>query len=257
MNVQRSPPHYACDTVAGTSGGSQPDLSKLSALAVDPHITFRNKRKHECECATEIKEMRSELSRIGSLLEKYVGSNEQIMIKMQESISEVKAEITELKSCNEQTADMIRGNTAQINEIKSSTSGMISEHKQLKTTVSQFEKQLSLGEHKIKSFESELNSLKPTSESATSNFQNKLCLNEQIIKEVANRNSREKNIIVVGLPEQSAASAEERASQDEADILKITLLVSQDLPKPIKTFRIGKYSSGKNRRIKVCYCSVK
>lgn len=244
MNAQKTPPRQTTTSVAG---GSHPDLSKLSSLTVDPQITFRKRKQpidHECECATEMKEIRAELSRIGLLFEKYAISNEQIMTKMQESLTEVKTDITNLKSCNEQIAASIRENTKQINEIKTSTSGMITEHRELKNTVSQLEKQLSSGEH---------NTVKHSSESSTFNFQNQLFLNETIIKEVADRNYREKNIIVVGLPEQRAASAEERVSRDEADILKMTSQLNQDLPKPIKILRIGKYFPGKSRGLKVCY----
>lgn len=83
-----------------------------------------------------------ELHRIGSLLDKYVGSSEQIMNKMQESITDIKLQMSELKSSNEQTVYLIRENTTQINEIKSSTSSIAMEQKSLNLTVTQLEKQI-------------------------------------------------------------------------------------------------------------------
>lgn len=265
MNIPRSPPSRNLigsdvGSAVSTTHGSHPDLSKLSALATEAQITFRTSKRKQpsdsnCECSNEIKEIRSELSRIGSLLEKYVGSNEQIMIKMQESLTEVKSQISELKSSNEQTVHLIRENITQINAIKSTTSNIEAEQKGLRLTVSQLEKQICQGEQKLGTLESDLSALKQStpSQPSTSKSDNKLFSNEQLIKEVIERNNREKNIVFVGLPEQTAPSSEERISQDEKAILNIISKVCQDLSKPIKVLRIGKYTPGRNRGIKVCF----
>lgn len=262
MNPQRSPPsRYLTGTgvssAANTGHSSHPDLTQLSALAAESQITFRKRKQpsdNNCECSNEIKEMRSELSRIGSLLEKYVGSSEQIMNKMQENITEIKSQMSELKSSNEQTVHLIRENTTQINEIKSSTSNIEMKQKSLNLTVSQLEKQIFQGEQKIISLESDLNNLKlSTVQPSASKSDNQSSSNEQVIKEIMDRNNREKNIVLAGLSEQTSTTAEERISGDERDILNVTSQVCQNPPKPIKIFRIGKYVPGKHRRVKVCF----
>lgn len=251
MSVQRSPP--------SASFSSQPDLSKLNELAVESQITFRSKRKErptDCDCTIEIKQIHSELSRIGSLLEKYVESNEQIIKNMQESITEVKSQISELKVCNEQTNQLIRQNTTQINEIKSSTSNVAKEQHELRQNVLKLEKQICHDEHKIVTLESDISALKHSSplQPVTSKTNNQLYSNEQLIKEVTDRNYREKNIIIVGLSE-TTTSTGEGSSSDEKNVCEIISRVCQDLPKPTKIFRIGKYTPGKNRSIKVCFTS--
>lgn len=255
MNSQRPPPSGVAGATAAGGGGSQPDLSKLGSA--ESKITSRKRKQPSdqvCVCSNEIKVLQTELTRIGSLLEKYVGSNEQIMTKMQESLSEVKTELSELKSSNEQTISLIRSNLTQINEIKTSTSTIKSEQNDLKKTVAQLQEQMSVGQHTIKLLESELQALKCNNQPATSMSENHiLSSNEGLIKEMQDRQNREKNIILVGLPEQTITGAEERILKDETDVLNITTMVSKELPKPFKILRIGKYSSERNRLIKVCY----
>lgn len=207
MSVQRSP-----------IGGSQPDLSGMSNVGSEPSITFRKRKvicDIECSCSKDLKEMRSEISHIGSLLEKYVGSNEQILKNMQESITDIKNQITDIKSSNEQTI-----NAMQI---------------------------------KIESLEADLKSVKMSSETSPTTLVNELFVSEKIIQEMQNRSNRDKNILLVGLPEQIACNSNERSAKDEADVLKIISQVSEGIPNPSKVFRIGKFQTGKSRNIKVCF----
>lgn len=202
--------------------------------------------------------MRNELTRVASLLEKYVGSNEQIIIKMQDNISEVKTQIAEIKSTNEQTENFIQDNItevkSQINDIKSSTSNIMLEQNSIKSRFSDLENKISTGETKLKSLESNFEKMKPSCVATpTTVFENQLHLNEKLVREVKERNEREKNIILVGLPEPNFPSAEERMAKDESDIFETTRSVSKDIPKPVKVVRIGKFSADKNRAIKVCY----
>jgi hypothetical protein len=159
--------------------------------------------------------MRSEMSRISSLLEKYIESNEQIMKNMQENITDIKHQITEIKLSGERSFNAMK--------------------------------------IKMESLEFDLNKLKVSSKTVPFTLEHKLTIGEQIIQEMQNRSNREKNIVLVGLSEQIATTAESRVSKDEADVLKIISLVSIDILKPIKVFRIGKLQPGKNRSIKLCF----
>lgn len=250
--LERSPPN----TPRG--GGSQPDLSKLSNMAADPLLNTIRKRKRECDCSQDVREIRAEITGMTSLLEKFIESNALTMSQMQTNISDVKTQITEIKVSNEQTLRLIRENLAdvksQINDIKSTACGMEMEQSNIKTHVSQLENKISVGENKIKSLESELNNLKLASPTGSSSqAKNQPLMNEKLIREVQDRKERENNILVVGVPEQTSSIAEERISKDEAEVMNITNSVSNQIPKPTKIIRIGKYNAGKNRRIKVCY----
>lgn len=77
--------------------------------------------------------------------------------------------------------------------------------------------------------------------------------NEQIIREVHERKRRENNIIIVGIPELNSTSTQDRILKDESEILGIASMIDKNFQKPKKIFRIGKYTPGKTRRIKVCF----
>ncbi|CAG4961651.1 unnamed protein product [Parnassius apollo] len=119
--------------------------------------------------------MRSELSR-SSLLEKYIVSNELILKTMQENITDIKNQIADIKLTNERS------------------------HSAMQV--------------KMESLESDLNKLKISSKSAPITLENELILGEQIIQEIQQRKNREKNIVLVGLPEQIASTPEDRLSKD-------------------------------------------
>lgn len=253
MNVTRSP------TTPITSGGSQPDLSKLSKEDMDSLVMFR-KRKHPmpeqpCECSYEIKEIRGELTRMTSMLEKYVESNQNIISQMQESITEVKTQITDLKTSNEKAINLIQDNLgeakAQISDIKSTSLSLQIEQNIIKTHVTQLESKITFGENKLSKLETELCQKPILPSSAPSTFQS--YINEEMMRELKVRNEREKNIIIVGLSEHITSNVTERISKDESAVMDMTRAVEFNIPKPSRVFRIGKYIPGKSRRVKVCY----
>lgn len=240
-----------------TGTGSQPDLSKLSEELSEAQVTYRKRKQPpgpECVCSDEIKLMRNDLSRMTSLLENNTSQNKQMMDKMNESIIAVKSEMADLRASQEQTRSLITSNvadiSAQIQDIKSTSAKIGSEHGNMKNQLSQIETKISKIEDKIKSLETEYKKFKLSPQSTETN---QLCVNEQIIRELQDRKKRENNIIIVGILEQSSISTRERILKDESDVLNITSKVSENIPKPIKVFRVGKYNAGKTRRIKVCY----
>ncbi|CAK1596385.1 unnamed protein product [Parnassius mnemosyne] len=162
MNVQRSPQKRM-----PTGGGSQPDLSKMSCATDVPQITLRKRKQpidSDCGCSNELKEMRKELKRVSTLLEKYVESNGQILSKMQESIAEVRTQINEIKKSNEETTKSLRDNVIEVrtelNNLKNSSTIMFTEHKDIKNKITELEAQV---DNKIKSFKDDVNKLNPQS----------------------------------------------------------------------------------------------
>lgn len=251
MSIIRSPP-------TATGGGSQPDLSKICGEIPSSQITFRKRKQpddKECQCSEEIKLVRSELSRITTLLETYVGSNTLMMDQMRECIGTVKTEITDLKASHEEIKIIFNNNIAdissQMQDIKSATTKMSLEHVHIKTQLTQLETKINNGEKKIDLLETDLNKLKISPASETQNKQ--ICTNEQIIREVQERKKRENNIIIMGIAENDSSNIQERHIQDENQVLQIISQIITNIPKPAKIFRIGKYSPGKSRKIKVCF----
>lgn len=145
-----------------------------------------------------------------------------------------------------QVADICK----QVQEIKSETSTIATEKKIINEHLCHLETKLSDDETKLQLLETNIKDLKT---SPSSIQLNQLCMNELVISEVQERKKRENNIIITGVPEQTAASAQERILKDESDVLKIASSVSKDIPKPNKIIRIGKHNPEKTRRIKVCF----
>ncbi|CAH2087661.1 unnamed protein product [Euphydryas editha] len=256
--VMKSPPKKILTTM--DAGGSEPDLSKISDLSMDtqPNVTQRNKRKraNDCQCTKELSEMRSEMTRISSLLEKYVNLSEQTNKNLQDSISGIKTQLSDLKTTTEQSLNAVQnkvdGAISQINEIKLSTITLLSDQEKIKCHLTELDESIVIGQNKIKSLEAEFTQFKQSAE-ASSHSQDKLTLCEQIIKEVQNRNNRDKNIILVGLPEPNCSQPEERKSKDETDVLNVISLLGVDIPKPASIFRVGKLNPKRSRKVKVCF----
>lgn len=252
MSVTRSPP-------TTTGGGSQPDLSKLQVDVPGSQITFRNKRKQredqECQCSEDIKLIRSELSRITTLLETYVATNSQMMVQMNDSIGTIKTDICNLKVSHDEIKNSFNNNIAKISseiqDIKSSTSRISLEQNNVKSQLTQLETKLNIDKEKIELLETNMQKLKVSPISTTQN--NDIYTNEKLIREVQERKKRENNIIIMGISESDSSNAKERNFQDEAEVLKILEQLVTDIPKPRNIFRIGKLNPGKARKIKVCF----
>lgn len=222
MSVLRSPP------LTATGGGSQPDLANLNVDTLNIHnITKRKRKQPECECKYEIQELRKELSGITSLLEKLLENNEQNM-------SDIKIHIDEIKS----TTTTI--SLEQIRIQKNLT--------ELACTVTDNEKKIKNLEYDLSNLKNiPLNNVVPSSNSY-------ICANEQVIREIQERNIRAKNIVIMGIPEPTAASAPQRRQMDETEVNKIISEIIDEYPQP-KIFRLGKYTSDSNRKLKVCFNS--
>lgn len=236
MSLLRSP------NKTTTGGGSQPDLSKISDELVDSQITLRKRKQnfdHDCDCREGMNELRKELSRITQLLEKVVGSQDQTMNLVRESITEVRNEIK---------------------EIKLSSGTLAAEQSILKEQITQLDNKIKCGETNIKSLQFELTSLKSDSSAASSSTQmaqSKYTESELIIRELKERNDREKNVIIIGLQEQTSSDINEQRLYDETEVKKIISTHFKDVPSPSKIFRLGKYNPNSKRPLKICFDTPK
>lgn len=76
---------------------------------------------------------------------------------------------------------------------------------------------------------------------------------EDLAAELHERALRSKNIVVVGIPEDTNSDVLKMKEQDKQKLLNILHTISPDSPQPIKIYRLGKQISGKSRPIKVCF----
>lgn len=245
----------AANYVTGT--GSQPDLSKISGEISETQITYRKRNLerigHDCLCSDEIKLMRSDLSRVSSLLEKYIDSNAQMIKEMNASIVEVKYELADLRASHEQTKSLITSNaadiTAQIQNVQSTTTQLTTEQCNIKSQLTQFENKIVSNQNKLQNLETNISKIQLNPHSS----QSELSVNEQIFREIQDRNRRQNNIIISGISEQICINTQERIFKDESDVLNVITSINPNITKPNKIFRIGKYNIGKTRGIKVCF----
>lgn len=210
---------------------SQPDLSKLKAMSPVSLIASKKRKKPEqCDCSNEVKELRTEMTRMTTLLEKLVSSQDQTLASMRDSISEMSSEIK---------------------DIKASTSTFIREQSTIKNSIAELDSKLSTHEEKINILQSDFGALKAPSPSSSGQFQP--LSSEDTIREAHERFTRGKNVIISGLVEQHSSDAGENINKDEQEVLSVISTIVTDCPKPIKILRIGKYVPEKCRRIKVCF----
>lgn len=220
MSLLRSP------TSSEPRSSSQPDLSKITVEPPMSTITTRKRKQpDQCSCNQEVSEMRNELSRMTALLEKFVTSQQQNMDTMRENISEINLEL----KC-----------------IKESNSTLMKEHYDIKTSVTELNLKINNQDEKITCLENDLSVLKIGSSSLP---EQTLLANEQTIRELRERINREKNIIITELSEHHTNSK----SSDENEITTLLSNITENCPKPLKMFRIGKLVPGRNRKLKVCF----
>lgn len=207
---------------------SQPNLSRMTEEV--PTITFRKRKQPDTDSDynNEIQGLRSEISRMNTMLENFMLSQEKLMNDMRENIATLSGEIK---------------------EIKASTSGIMKDQVSIKSCISDLTAKVSTHEERLLSVESDLNSYNTSSIPEP----NKIKQNEEIIHEIQERKKRENNIVLVGISEQCNTNTKERIEKDKAEVLNIISLVTKDIPKPVKIFRIGKYDAEKNRKLKVCF----
>ncbi|CAG4954875.1 unnamed protein product [Parnassius apollo] len=183
---------------------SQPDLSRRTEEESNVSIRKRKKMDHDCDCKAEIQGLRSEVSRMNNLLENFVISQEKLMTDMRENI----------KTLNE-----------EIKDIKSSTSRIVKDQDNIKGCITDLNSKFSTHEDRLTCLEGSLKT--STTTTIDSSEPNQLRKYEEIIQEIKERKKREKNIIIVGISEQTATSTEERVAKDEAEVLNITAVVTE------------------------------
>lgn len=231
-NLLRSP--SGCGTRTRLSG-SQPNLSESTLDGEYSQVTIRNKRKQPEDDNTTIKkeltELRKQMAEMMSLLTSTSKAQK-------ENIDQICQTVTTIKS--------------DVKNIVNTMDHITLEQETLKTNLDSLKKNAEISDKKIRSLESHVVALKnacpSTSNQSTIN-------NEELITEIQERNVRAKNIVIVGIPESKSSIPIERHEHDRKEIFKITSTMYAECPEPEKMLRLGKFKTGENRPLKVCYKS--
>lgn len=220
MSVKRSPP--------GTSRSLTNLSTSMGEFSMEHHVTRRKRKQQEnpcCDCATELQDFRKD---IFDMLQKFTNTQEATMSYMRENITEMKT---------------------QLGEIKVSIQSLNNEQISMKSQISNLTLKTSATDNKIQTLEAEITVLKNNYVASVPESR----FDENIMHELQERASREKNIIMVGIPECKTPNIDEGRSYDAAEVFNIINNLIPDCPKPARIFRLGKYNPRKNRSIKVCF----
>lgn len=214
-------------------GGSQPNLSDIHSDMNLRH-THRTKRKFTDDdylVRTEFFELRKQMSEMMTLLK--ANNSSQV-----ENINSLRQDVADIKS--------------EVSNISNTIETIITENKNLKEKIKTLTRHTENIEKKVTFLETDVNNLKCASPVTPAQL-SQTC--EEIIYEIQNRNTRAKNIIVVGIPEPKASTAIERQDHDKAEIQKIIKSILGQHQQPEKITRLGKYNSANTRAVKVCFSS--
>lgn len=230
MNLQRTPPHTTLTRGSGSGSGSVPNLSTYEDDSIN-NINTR-KRKERCEQEEYKNDFDSFRAEIMLFFQSFAETQNKTISDIRSEISEIKDEIKAIKSVTENFALQLDQINDDIKNIKSDN------------TITQ---------HKIKKIENELSQLK-TRETTDHTTSKSLPLShENLILELKERSEREKNIVIIGIPEKNDKNYIARRTHDIEEFSKLTLPVLKDCPKPTNAVRLGKYVPGIDRPLKIYY----
>ncbi|KAG6438947.1 hypothetical protein O3G_MSEX000354 [Manduca sexta] len=224
MNVLRSP-----------TGSDLRDALSDSQINESQVVNFRNKRKHPCE-REDIAVIKKEVCELSSNMAQMMSMLNSLCANQKEFMEKISLDVADLKD--------------QVNSIKLTVDLVNKEHKTLRSDVTNLSTMQKNIEEKILNLESEITDFKKSPATCPTSTKT-----EAIVAEINERKYRSKNIVVVGIPENTATNREDRMKSDKSAITKILETINAPCSEPIRINRLGKYISGKNRPIKISFDS--
>lgn len=237
MSVQRSPPVHTRE-MSESASASGSTINTPNYYDDDEqrnvNIMKRKERTEETEYKKDFDNFRTEMM---SFLENFGKTQNKNLKYIKEEISEIKNEIKTIKSTTTTFTQRFNEINIDIQDIKNDN-----------TTT----------QNKIKHLQNEINEIKhqQTATSSTSKSPVSYQHNHNLILELKDRCEREKNIIIVGIPEINERNTHSRQNYDNAEAMKIITSLYENCLKPIKTIRLGKYIPNKSRPLKVCFDNI-
>jgi CII-binding regulator of phage lambda lysogenization HflD len=231
MSLHRTPPQGTSisASVSGIGGGSVPDLTTYGGRdETHLNVNFRKRRERteETDYKQDFSQFRTELM---SFLENFAKSQNEMASLFRDEMTVIKEEIQTIKLTTEQFTVQLLQVNKDIQELKSHN----------KTT-----------DEKISNIEQQIIHLKYQEHSDSSNKSPSL-MQESLILELKDRCDRERNVILVGIPEVTNKDFKSRQKHDLEEITKFML--KENCPASIQYMRLGKYTPSKNRPLKICF----
>lgn len=214
-----------------TSGsGSAPDLRTVG----QKEVALR-KRKYECECTDALAEFRKEMmadfrKEMLSFLQDFTKSQEERSETLHQEIKDIKSEI--------------KNNSVILQSIEAEQNAFKSELDNIKTLTNTLQQKMTLLEDDLSNVKN--NSPKPASPPDPISY-------DATILEVLDRSRREKNVVIIGIPEAENSDVSHRRAYDKTEAMKILTTIFPECPSPRLVLRLGKFIQHKNRPIKVCF----
>lgn len=237
MNILRSPTGSGIDA---NRSGSQPNLTSTKLYSADLtelQATFRNKRKQPergYELENELAEMNSKMDKMMNFLSEFTATQQLAVEKISQDVSSIKEQVV---------------------NINTTTDNLLLEQDAMKVQLEDLKKSTEATNKKIVSVESDVQRLKANTSNVAHSLQDPKMTYDDMMTEFRERNIREKNIVLTGIPEPQLTSPEKRRASDKNEVMKIIQTISKDSRDPIYITRLGKYSTNKNRPIKACFAS--
>ncbi|CAH0404875.1 unnamed protein product [Chilo suppressalis] len=214
---------------SGGAGGSTPNLFTCCDEEERMNSRKRKDRSHVHDLKQDLLDFRAEMM---NFFREFGKTQNENLTKIRQEISEMREEIKTIKSVSENLTHKANKITSEVQEIKS-------EYAKTKEKVNVLEKDL----FHIKNRQ---NSEQHFPDSLISNH-------ESLLSELKDHNEREKNIIMVGIPEKNDKNYSARREYDDEMVMKTLELLHANCSKPNKCIRLGKYNSSKDRALKLCF----
>lgn len=200
-------------------------------------VSLRNKRKQLDDSENlglihnDVAELSKQMKEVMSMLTVLTTNQKDFIDKVSLDIKAIKEEITDIKVETKKLSD-------QQNAVQADMDFLKTKHSET--------------DAKIQVLECEIAQCKSTIQAPpmTSSL-------ETILAEIKDRESRTKNIIVIGVAESHLENVEDSKNADKDEILRITRIADPDCANPINITRLGKINASKNRPIRVSYDSEK
>lgn len=233
MSVQRTPPRDSLMSGGGSGSGSVPNLTTCSDESFVKYSNTR-KRKERSEEEEYNKNLVSFRTEIMTFLNDFAKTQNENLSIIKDEIITIKDEIKTIKSATENF-------TLQVNQINNDIENIKIDY--------------SITQEKIKNIEKEISMLKSTDfpSHSASNIKSPFLSYENLILELNERSEREKNVVIVGVPERNDKSLNARLTHDSEQYMQLISTLIENCPKPNKLMRLGKYVPGKDRPLKICY----
>lgn len=226
MSVKRSPPKLISGSESAS--GSVPNLSTYSDdTFLNVNLRKRKERPDDHDYRKDFADFRNEMM---TFLQEFGKKQTENLEVIRKEMIEIKSEIKTIKLTTEKFTHQLDLVNTDIKKIKS---------QHLET------------QHKIEEIETELSSLK--TQPCTSSSLSTVFTSEELIHELRDRCEREKNIVLIGIPEKNEKNPKLRRTYDLVEAVNAITLVYDTCPKPLRAIRLGKYIPNKNRPLKVCF----